>query len=377
MRYLGQNLAMNTIQFEYSFTPRWGAHLGYRYTKRKIYAFNAVNYLAEIFDPGGSAGATDAARGDCSLPAGETLPANAADLPAGCTLNSDGSVTFSGLTPASDTAHNVDADINGHSALFGIWGRPTDKLRTNFDMELFSADASFTRITPRQLQRYSVQASYLPIHWAEVSGSVNIVESRDNVVEVQNKEHNRNFTGNVTLSPSDTYSFDLGYDYSDIYTQALVCYALGFGPPPAGQVCPIAGSPVAAGSLSTYADKSHFLNSDINWQPAKKLALRFGYSGSFSRGTPLFIGLNASGFPDGVPVGNFLNPLTPFGPLRFNYQQPYANMSYSMSKDISYNVAWNYYGYYSRGNQNPTGLAPLGGQDFTGNTLMFSLRYSH
>jgi hypothetical protein len=273
MRYLGQNLAMNTIQFEYSFTPRWGAHLGYRYTKRKIYAFNAVNYLAEIFDPGGSAGATDAARGDCSLPAGETLPANAADLPAGCTLNSDGSVTFSGLTPASDTAHNVDADINGHSALFGIWGRPTDKLRTNFDMELFSADASFTRITPRQLQRYSVQASYLPIHWAEVSGSVNIVESRDNVVEVQNKEHNRNFTGNVTLSPSDTYSFDLGYDYSDIYTQALVCYALGFGPPPAGQVCPIAGSPVAAGSLSTYADKSHFLYKLAAGEKAR-LALR-------------------------------------------------------------------------------------------------------
>jgi hypothetical protein len=368
LRYLGQNLAMNTIQFEYTFTPRWGAHLGYRYTNRKIYDYNATLYAAETFDPGGSTGATEAARGDCAIPTGGSFPAN---LPTGCVLNPDGSVTFSGLTATSDTQHSQAVDINGHSALFGIWGRPTDKLRTSFDLELFSADAAFTRITPRQFQRYSVQASYLPTHWAEVTGAVNIVENRDNVVDVQDKEHNRNYSFNATFSPSDKYSFDLGYNYNDIYTQAIVCYALGFGPPPAGQVCPIANSPVTAGSLSTYADKSHFLNTDVNWQPAKKLTFRFGYAGNFSRGAPLFINFN------GVPVGNFLNPLTPFGPLRFNYQQPYANMNYAVTKDISYNAAWNYYGYYSRGNQSPTGLAPLGGQDFTGNTLMFSLRYSH
>jgi hypothetical protein len=370
MSYLGQKLGMNTIQFEYSFTPRWGAHLGYRYSNRKIYDFNATNFTAENFDPGGSTGATEAARGDCTIPTGGTFPTN---LPAGCVLNADGSVTFSGFTTASDTQHNQDVDINGHSVLFGFWGRPTDKLRTNFDMELFSADAAFTRITPRQLQRYTARVSYLPVSWAEVSGDVNILENRDNVVGVNDLEHNRTYSFTATLSPNQTYSFDLGYTYSDIYTQALVCYSDGFGPPPPNSTpCPaLLNSPVPLGATSTYADKSNFLNSDITYQPAKKLSFRFGYAGNFSRGTPLFTYLN------GIAAGNFLYPLTPFGPLRFNYHEPYANFTYAATKAISYSAAWNYYGYYSRGEQDPAGLQSLGGQNFTGNNLMFSVRFTH
>jgi hypothetical protein len=71
-----------------------------------------------------------------------------------------------------------------------------------------------------------------------------------------------------------------------------------------------------------------------------------------------------------------LDRLTPWGPLRFNYEIPYVTMNWSVYRGLSYIASWNYYGYNSRGNNNPTGLAPLGTQDFNGNNMTMSARYS-
>src|SRR5207253_2923671 len=86
--------------------------------------------------------------------------------------------------------------------LFGIWARPTDQLRLNLDLELFSADHAPTRISPRNLQHYKVRVNYKPKGWMNVSGTTNILESRDNVTDILHREHNRNYGFTMMLHPS-------------------------------------------------------------------------------------------------------------------------------------------------------------------------------
>lgn len=377
MRFLGQKVVLNTIQLEYQFTPRFGARLGYRYKDWVIQDFDALLYGQEVFLPGGSAGAAAAARGDCSL-VNSGQPLTQSNLPDGCVLETSGplagAIVFSGLEPGGDTSRNLAADISGHSALLGFWSHPTDKLQANFDMELFSGDGSFTRITPRHLQRYFGRVSYEPRSWAQLSGSVNIIERRDNVVEVQDKEHNRNYNVSAVLTPNQRISFDLAYNYSDIYTQALDCFAtnvLASSTSP----CPIAGSPVTTGALSIYQSKTHFANADLLYRPVKQVTVDMGYTGSFVRGTSAF--LSQIGFTTiSVP---FLNSLTPYGPLRFNYHQPHVSLAWAVPMGFTIRGAWGYYGYNEKSpylNQQPPGLAPLGLEDFTGNLATFSVQYS-
>jgi len=366
LEYLGQNLATETVQIGYNFSPRWGGQVGYRYTYRSIYDYAAVDYAAETFDPGGATGARAAARGDCALPKGGSFPAS---LPAGCALQADGAVVFSGLTPASDANHLQAVAIHGNSVLASGWAQPTPQLRINAGVEAFTADQAYTRITPRQWQHYTARAQYQPIAALQLSASGDALESRDNVAEVNNRNHNRNVGFAATLSPRSSFALDLSYNYNNTYTQALVCYA--FTPAAAGaSACPIAGSPVGLGSLSTYSDQSHFVNADLMVQPMESLTLRFGVASSFVNGVPLFFNLS------GAPLGNFLNPLTPWGPLRFNYQQPYLSLNYAMTPHLSYRVDWHMYNYFTHGNQSPAGLAPLGGQNFDASDADFSIRFT-
>lgn len=350
--YLAQELRENTFELAYDFTSKIGAHIGYRYTKRKIYDAAQLFYTAEVFYPGGTV--TPAQR--CG---------------SGCQAGPNGSEIFSGLDPSSDTSHSLVADIDGNSALMGLWIRPSSKLRTSFDLELFSADHSFTRITPRLLRHYHVSATYLPVKWADITGMIDIVDSSDDVTEVQNKNHDRSYAVTTTFMPDSRFTFDLSYNYSNVYTQALVCYSVGFGPLPTGAAaCPIPGSPVPVGAIAAYQSKTNYGGADLMVKPVKQLTFTLGYSGSFARGTTSWFNPLSS---YSVP---FPNPTTPDGPLRFNYQTPYVKMNWTVYKGLSYTAVWNYYGYDTRGNNNPVGLAPLGTQDFNGNNMTMSARYS-
>ncbi len=368
LMYLGQNYLTETVRAGYDFSPRFGAQLGYRYSYRTIYDYNALDYTSETFYPGGSTGASEAARGDCALPKGGAFPAS---LPAGCTLQADGSVVFTGFTPGSDTQHNQGVAIHGNSALFNTWALPANNLRLSFSLELFSADHSFTRITPRQYQHYIVQVNYKPLTWAQLASWINLYNGRDNVAEVNNKEHDRSYGVTATINPRDSLFFDLGYNYDNIYTQAIECYSLGFGPLPANATaCPEAGSPVPIGALSTYSDKQHSVNADLLWKPVAPLSLRVGMAGSYVKGLPIFFNLN------GIATGNFINSRTPWGPLSFNYQEPYAGFTYSFTKNVAYTMNWQLYDYRTHGNQTPAGLAPLGTQNFKVNTTTFGIQFS-
>ncbi len=358
IRYLGQNFKSNTLQFEYDFSNRVGARLGYRYGNRKVFTQDNEVVNNEVFLPGGSAGA---ARGDCADPTA-------------CTLQPDGSLTFS-PGALGDLAHAQDADITSHSLLSGIWARPTANFRLNFDMDLFWADSAWLRANPRQQQRYRFQGAYTASRWLSLDASFDVLEHRNNMLYVNDREHDRGFTLAATLTPNERLFFDVGYTNNNIYTQLTECWAYGAGvappvPPgllPSGAIttpCPVpsvlqGGDVTAFGGPASYSSNTNFFYSDVNWKPVKRLTLKVGYAGTFTNGKTLF-----------------LNPNAPLGPLQYHYQKPYAGFTFDLAKGVAFKTTWTYYGYNPRSIPNPSGLAPIGNQDFNANNVALALRYT-
>jgi hypothetical protein len=356
--FLGQNLKQNTLQLQYDLSRRLSGRVGYRYTNRKIAQFNSSFNTAEIYFPGGSTGtaANDhlAARGDCAFPA---APAPHV-LPSNCTLQANGSIIETGPVAGSETAR-TGYDINEQAALLGFTARPMDSLRVTGDFEFGYNDFAFTRTSPRQMQSYKIHANYTPRQWLNLDGSIDIHENRDNVYQVNNLEHGRNYGFVTVFSPNAKYSVDVGYNYTNIYSQALVCFAASGTGVPTYPVCPITGSPVAQSATSFYNSNQHFAYFDVMWKPIKRVSTTLGYSGTFVGGSTLF-----------------LNPLQPAGTLAFNYTKPYAAFQFDLYKGFSYKTAWNYYGYDEKGPSAISGLTPIPLRDFNGSTATFSVLYA-
>lgn len=356
-QFLGQSIQRNLIELRYDFSKRLSAHVGYMYMSRNIADFSATFDTGEIYFPGGSGGTAAnnffAARGDCAKVAGV--------LPAGCTVNANGSIqegTPTSLIPdaANDTARNL-TQIHEHAAVVGIAAIPINPLRINVEMMFGYNDLAFTRISPRQLQSYKFHASYQPRPWARLEGAVDIHENRDNVSMVNNLEHGRTYSFMTTISPGANLWVDFGYHYMDIFTQTEICFA-DTSSTVFTSACPVPGATGPLGTLSFYSSKDHYAYADVMWKPVKRVTAMLGYSGSVVRGNT-----------------TFLNPLTPTGTLDFNYLKPFVSLAIDIRKDLTYKTAWNYYGYNDRGIANPIGLAPLPAQDFNGSNITFSIRY--
>ena len=383
-QFLAQNIKSNTIEAQYDFNRRYSAHVGYLYTNRTIASMDATFDTGEFYFPGGATGTAAnlflAARGDCAL-VGGALPAGCALLTTGPMAGAvvEGSPTNLIPEAGNDTARNITT-INEQALLLGVVARPMDTLRITGDFEFGYNDASFTRIDPRQVQSYKIHATYKPKPWGNLDAAVDINENRDNVSTVDNVEHDRSYSFSALFIGNQRLSVDFGYNYWNVYTQSLICFAYSTtsanpAPPPAtvtvsafppgvpqlpgGTACPIAGSPSPLGALSTYNSKDNFAHAAVIWKPTKRVTASVGYGGSFVRGNTIF-----------------LNPLTPSGTLDFNYQRPYASLEFAVYRGFSYKMSWNYYGYNETGATNPFGLAPVQLQDFNGSNATFSFRYA-
>jgi hypothetical protein len=357
--FLGQNIKSNTFQLQYDFTKRFTGRLGYVYTDRTIADFSATFYSAETYFPGGVGGTPGndyfAARGACKVASACTA---AVDPTTGQLI----SLTFSGPAAGNDTARNITG-INENTLLAGFTATPIDVLRITGDFQFGYNDYSFTRISPRHVQSYKVHANYKPRAWINFDGAIDIHENTDNVSTVNDIEHSRSYSFFTTLLPNSKVSFDLGYTYSDISTQALICYYNNAnGPPPVTQ-CPasLGYAPPAVLGDGAYSSKQNFVYADIMWKPVQRVSLSLGYAGSFVGGNTLAI-----------------DPLQVPGTLAFNYQKPYVRVVFDLYKGLSYRMTWNYYGYNGKGqaSNNIDGLAPIPIQDFNGNTAEFALRYT-
>jgi hypothetical protein len=351
--FLAQKLKSNLIEAKYDFSRRYSARVGYFCRARTIAQFAETTDVSEIYFPGGPTGSTPGnlfltARADCALVGGV--------LPADCTKNANGTVTEVGPEAGNDTERNL-TEIHERGAVVGFSARPTSQLRLNADLLFGSNDNSFTRVSPRQVQSYKIQAGYTPTAWATINGAVDIHENRDNVTTINNLEHGRTYSFSTTLARSEKFWVDFGYSYWDVFTQTEICF-----PEPGSLIftaaCPIAGSPGPLGTLSMYSSKDHFAYGNVMWKPIKRVTAMLGYSGSIVRGNT-----------------TLLSPVAPTGTLDFNYLRPSASLAIDLYKGLSYKTAWNYYGYNDKGIQNPVGLAALPLQDFNGNNVTFSMRY--
>ena len=389
-QFLGQNIKSNTFEAQYDFSRRYSGSIGYLYTNRTIASMDTAFVTGDFYFPGGPAGPLTtqanpnnfflAARGDCAA-VGGALPANCTLLTTGPMAGAivEGSPANPIPVAGNDTSRNITT-INENALLLGIVARPIDALRITGDFEFGYNDQSFTRIDPRRVQSYEIQVNYKPRPWANLAGSVEIHNNRDNVTTVNNVEHDRSYSVSAMLMPNQRVSFDFGFNYWNVYTQALICFAYSTSsanpapPPPnlpvstfppgvpelsTGTACPIADSPSPLGALSTYASSDYFAHAAVMWKPIKRVTLAVGYGASFVRGNTIL-----------------LNPLMPSGTLDFNYQRPYATLTIEVYRGFSYITSWNYYGFNQTGNTSPFGLAPIQSQDFNGNNATFSLRYS-
>jgi hypothetical protein len=268
-----------------------------------------------------------------------------------------------------------------------VVARPIENLRITGDFEFGYDDFAFTRTSPRQVQTYRISANYKPKPWAVLTGDVDIHENRDNVFTVNNLEHDRMYSFTTILMPNSSLSVNFGYNYWDVYSQIIVCYSEGFGPPPVGTTpCPATGSPVPLGALSVYTSTDQYAYGGLIWKVTPRVTATLGFDGSFVRGTSPYFNQPQFATPPAPPLQQVsLNQLQPGGTLNFNYLKPSASIAVNIYKGFSYKMAWNYYGFDVVGNQFPAGLAltptnpslpSLQSENFNGSTLTFLLRYS-
>lgn len=327
-RFLGQDAKYNTIQVEYDFTRSFGGHLGYNYGSRSI-TETIFAFATETFDP------SNPNRGDCATVA----------------LNPDGTCTFSGQTDSGDEL----IPVHEHSMLFGLWFHPGSKLRATYDMQLMSADNSPTRISPRNLQRYTARIHYRPKDWAVISGSVNGVESRNNVVDILHREHAWDAGFSVMLTPKPKYGVELGYNYSDVFSTTNICYVFGATPPAGSTLCS-SGAPFISG-VSLYINRVNFGYANLMFQPVKRVTTRVGYNLTSSSGNSTILTPLTSSVPT-------------LGPLGLNFHRPSAAVEVGLSKGFTWRTGWNYYDYNEKSSS-----FPLPPRDFQSNQATLSLLY--
>ena len=345
--FLKRDEKMNLAEIEYQFSPKVGARTGFRYRHRAI-DDDFFTSVAEVFFPGPAP--INAARGDCAL-VNSAQPLSQANLPTGCTLNSDGTISFATPNPTDNPGEIL---INEYGGLFGFWAQPTSTFRISFDAELMSADNTFTRISPRQSQEYRVRIKYQPANWANLSGSIRIWEGRDNIAEVNNLQHDRSYGISLTLQPTEKLGFELGYDYDDVFSQILICYVSSAAPAELAQ-CP--GVTGLVQQLSTYTNHSHYGNLDVTWAPIRRLTAHLGGNFAGTSGSAILLDPNA------VP-----------GPLNSKYFRPYGGLDYRVARSWTGKAYWGYYDYH----EDLTALTQdmFAPRNFRGNTVTLSVRYA-
>jgi hypothetical protein len=340
-RVLKQKIYSNQVELAYDLNRHFGGHVGYRYRNRRIDEGDGETF-DNVFFP------TLPNRGGCTPatnPNATTLPDNSCRL----------------VGSSSDAE---EWTINEHNGIFGLWARPNDQLRFSFDTEIMYADLAFTRISPRQRQRYKVRGSYQPTQWLNIAGNANFWQQRNNVAEILHRQHNRTYAF-VVSAMKERWGFDFGYDYNDIESRTNICFTLNGAPlPPGSTPCPNAGGTQTTSVVSLYDNKLHYAYFSFMVKPVRRLTTNFGYNVSSTTGETTALG-----------------PLNyPRGPLSFNYHKPFADVQIELSKYLFLKSSWGYYGYNEKEAADlftsPTdSLGRLVGRDFRGNLFTASARF--
>ena len=304
-RFLGEDTKSNEIALEYDFSKRLGGRAGYRY-QSSLYRHIGENN----------------------------------DLSTG------------------DVENDLDiVPVNFHTALFGIWTRPTDKLRANVDVELTTSDNFLTRISPRRSLRYRARASYQPRRGITLAATSNVYEARNGIQEISYNAHNRSFGFTATANPDDKVGVELAYNYNNVASNSFICFQYTATPVP-GNPSPCAADTeggVPFETYQTYANQDHFGTATLLLRPVRRLTTNVGYSIVSSNGS-----------------ATILNPLQPFGTLKSNYHRPLAEVQFEIAASWTAIARWNYYDYLEKN----AFFGPTYPRGFRANATTLSLRYA-
>jgi hypothetical protein len=260
-------------------------------------------------------------------------------------------------TIAQGSNGQIESPIPIHEnwGLFGIYLRPNPQLRINFNFDGMYADNTFTRISPRQLQRYIGRAIYQPRPWLNFSGAVNIYEARNNVQTVNHLEHNRYFSFGASITPGEKWSADLNYSYNSVFSSTILCFASTPPPPNAGippPICTQAGTPLL--NSGYYDAPTQFGSFGLVFSPINRLHGKAGYRIS-----------SVNGSTDAMNVRQ-VN-----GSLQSYFQTPYAELVFDLERQWKWKADYNFYGY---GEGLPIG--PTLPRNFHGNVVTLSVNYA-
>ena len=304
-RFLGENTKSNEVRLAYDFSRHVGASLGYRY-RRSTYT-----HLGENND----------------LTTGEI-----------------------------DTDLDV-IDVRFHTGMLGLWFRPSDKLRANFDAELTTADNFLTRISPRRSYQYRLRAQYKPVRWMTFAATGDIYEARNGLQEISYNAHNRSFGFTATAARSDRFGLELAYNFNNAASNAFVCFQY------LAPILPVGTGACAADTeggapfelYQTYSSQDHYGSAQILAKPIKRLTAKLGYSIVSANG-------NAT----------ILNPLQPFGTLKSNYHRPLGEVDFEFAPGWTGIARWNYYEYLEK----TPFFGPTAPRSFHANLATVGIRYA-
>jgi hypothetical protein len=262
---------------------------------------------------------------------------------------------------------NGTVAITENGGIFNAALRPTNKWDINGTAEVFYADNAFTSVGARQTQHYRVHTKYKPMPWATFTGAFNDLERHNNTNNnaatvaagldpwegpLNHVDHSRSASMGAMLSPSEHYSVDFNYSYSDVYTATNICFNNGATATlpgtaslnSAGQpnVCP---GIYARGSTTVLSDwfgrdfmdaPTQYGSVGLNLTPTDKVRYGVGYRISAVNGSQFFNDARAVN-----------------GSLQSTYQSPYVNVAWTLHPGLTWKAEYNYYGYGEGGPSGP------------------------
>ena len=346
--FLKQQDLSNIIEIRVQISPKGGAYFGYEYRARVI-SDNFFNSFGGIYFP------NNVARGNCGL-VDTTLPLSQANLPAGCTLNADGTISFSfpgTFAPPSET------DITENHAIFGLWVRPSPKFRVNVDGDITSANHTFTHLSPLTSQQVRLKADYKPSMKVNLNGTISLWYGQNNVPGVDNTMHNNSYGVAAQFLPSEKINLDLGYNYNDISTSLLVCFKA------TGSLVGLPACPNVSGLVQEQSPYSSRVNTgflDFSWTPVHRLTLHGGASMTGVSGSQLNL----------TPQNPI--PTNVDGSLNSTWYGPYMGFDLRFANHWTGKALWNYYSYHEDSTAAYQNLFVP--RNFHANNVTLSVRYA-
>jgi hypothetical protein len=257
---------------------------------------------------------------------------------------------------------NVNIDTNG--GIVNIALRPTDHWNINGTFEGYYSNNVFTPVGARQTEIYRVHSTYKPKAWASIATSYLDTEHHNNTNNtgvppidgpLQHVDHSRVASISTDLAPSERYSFDFSYAYSDVYTSTNICYLNGATPTlPGAAVLTPAGTPAICPGV--FVRGSTTLLSD--WGPTKDfMDAPTQYASASLTVNPTRTIQGTLGYTLSAVSGNqFFNDARQVnGSLQSAYQSPFVHVAWTVHPGWIFRADYNYYGY---GEGGPSG-APL------------------